>query len=421
MRSVRGRWKSIGVLAGASALLIALVSGCGAEGEPAANDTGGSNRSSGSTSASPSSEAKEPVFGDINADGYGDAVVRAASLMDFTSDGSVFKMASTSVPTNYPEVLCDFDGDGLPNAIEETRARKGTTVDTYSALDPEGNPIASVKRQRKVQGLVVNGVHCGDFDGDGRPDIGLEEDIYNLAELDRPELHKVESMRVRFTVYRQVASGKLGKPEVWLDTQTPEGESNNTVFDKRIAVADLNGDAKDDLSLFVDYTTRDFMSGGLGAMCGQVAAYSNGKTFRRGPVQKFVDKDRGGSSVEDAETACEAVPADTDGDSADELVGLDDAGKADVWSAKGGKWNRTKASTRPTKGGADSPGMLVGATDVNGDGLTDLISITGTDQASVMLHAAQPGGALAAPKKILQLSMSSSNYKIVPNHLKPAR
>ena len=408
-------------LAGVGVLSLALVSGCGADGEPGAKDTGGSSPSSGSASASPSSEAKTPVVGDINADGYGDALVEAASLMDFTSDGSVFEMVTSSVPSSYPEVLCDFDGDNLPNAIEETRARKGTTVDTYSALDAEGNPIASIKRQRKVQGLVVNGVHCGDFDGDGRPDLGLEEDIYNLAELDRAELHKVESMRVRFTVYRQVAPGKLGKPEVWLDTQTPKGEPENTVFDKHLVVADLNGDAKDDVTIFVDYTTREFMSGGLGAMCGHLAAYSNGKAFRPGPVQKFVDKDRGGSSVEDADVACKAIPADTNGDGVDELVGLDDTGKADVWSAKGGKWTRTKASTRPAKGGKGSPAVLPGATDFNGDGLTDIFSITGTDKASVMLYAAQPGGALAAtPKKVLQLSMKESNYKVVPTRLKPA-
>lgn len=408
----------MGALGAVGVLSLALVSGCGAEVEPGAKAAGGS--SSGSASASPSSEARDPVAGDINSDGYGDAVVKAAGLMDFTSDGARFTMATSSVPTSYPEVLCDFDGDNLPNAIVETRARKGTTVDTYSALDAEGNPIASVKRQRKVQGLVVNGVHCGDFDGDGRPDLGLEEDIYNLAELDRAELHKVESMRVRFTVYRQVAPGKLGRPEVWLDTQTPKGEPENTVFDKHLVVADLNGDAKDDVTVFVDYTTREFMAGGLGAMCGHLAAYSNGKAFRRGPVQKLVDKDRGGSSPDDAEIACEAIPADTNGDGVDELVGLDDAGKADVWSAKGGKWTRTKASTRPTKGGKGSPGMLAGATDFNGDGLTDVYAITGPDQASVMLYAAQPGGALAAPKKVLQLSMGEGDYKVVSTRLKPA-
>ncbi|MFE6649498.1 FG-GAP repeat domain-containing protein [Nocardioides sp. NPDC057772] len=360
------------------------------------------------------------MVGDINSDGYGDAVVEAASLMDFTSDGSVFKMATSSVPTSYPEVLCDFDGDNFPNAIEETRALKGKTVDTYSALDAEGNPIASVKRQREVQGLVVNGVHCGDFDGDGLADLGLEEDIYNHAEMDRAELHEVESMRVRFTVHRQVAPGKLGKPEVWLDTQTPKGEPGNTVFDKRLVVADLNGDTKDDVTLFVNYTTREFMSGGLGAMCGHVAAYSDGKSLQRGPVQKFVYKDRVSSSADDAEIACEAIPADTNGDGVDELVGLDDAGKAAVWSAKGGKWTRTKASTRPPRGGKGRPGVLAGASDVNGDGLTDLFSITGRDQASVMLYAAQPDGTLSAPRKILQLSMKEGNYDVVPTRLKPA-
>lgn len=412
----------MGVLTGVGVLSLALVSGCGAEGEPAAKDTGGSSPGTGSTSASPSSPAKKPVVGDINSDGYGDAMIQAASLMELTSDGTALEMATSPLSQSRPEAICDFDGDKVPDAISETLAPKGSTVDTYSAVGAEGNTIASVKRQRKVEGMVVNGVHCGDFDGDGRADLGLEEDIYSEREMDRAELHDVETMRVRFTVYRQVAPGKLGKPQTWLETDTPRGEPGNTVFDARFTVGDLNGDAKDDLVIFVDYTTAEFMmDSGLGAMCGQVAAYSNGKAFRRGPVQKFVDKDRGGSSSDDSEIACSAIPADTNGDGVEELVGLDDEGKADVWSAKGGKWNRTKASTRPAKGAKGIPVMIAGATDVNGDYLTDLISIAGADQASVMLHAAQPGGTLAPPRRVLQLSMGESDYSAVPTRLKQAR
>lgn len=401
--------------------MLGLVSGCGAVGESSGKGAGESSPSSGATSASRKAATKAPVVGDINADGYGDAVVKGASAVDLTSDGAVFEMAVTSLPTSHPEVVCDFDGDGLPNAVAEARAPRGSTVDTYSVLDDEGAPIASVKRQRRVKGMAVNGVHCGDFDGDGRADLGLEEDVFNEAELDRPELNDVETMRVRFTVYRQVALGKLGRPQAWLETSTPRGEPGNTVFDTHLTVADLNGDAKDDLALFVDYTTAEFMmESGPGAMCGHLAAYSNGKGFRRGPVQKLVAKDRGGSSVEDADIACQAIPADTDGDGAEELVGLDDAGKADVWSAKSGGWSRTKASTRPARGGGDSAGLVAAASDVNGDGLTDLVSITGADHASVMLHAAQPGGALAAPKEILELSMGESDYSAVPTRMKPA-
>lgn len=408
----------MGALAGVGVLLVALVAGCGADGEPAAKDTGGASPGSGSASASPSSEAKEPVVGDINSDGYGDAVIEAASLMDLTSDGTAFEMASSSLPQSYPDVICDFDADNVPNAIEETLAPKGSTIDTYSALDAEGNPIASVKRQRKVKGMVVNGVHCGDFDGDGRADLGLEEDVFSEREMDRAELHDVETVRVRFTVYRQVSPGKFGKPQTWLETETPQGEPGNTVFDTHFTVGDLNGDAKDDLALFVDYTTAEFaMDSGMGTMCGHVAAYSNGKGFRRGPVQKFRDNGSG-SVVEDAGVACAAIPADTDGDGAEELVGLDTAGKADVWTAKGGKWRRAKASTRPKKGGEEEVGFVM-ATDVNGDGLTDLISIAGADTASVMLHAAQAGGALDAPKPILKLSMGESDYEVVPTRMKP--
>ena len=404
-------------LAGVGVLSLALVSGCGTEGEPDAKDTGGSSPGSGSASASPSTEAKEPVVGDINSDGYGDAMVQAASLMELTSDGTAFEMATS--PLSRPEAICDFDGDAVPDGISETLAPKGSTVDTYSVVDAEGNTIASIKRQRRVKGMVVNGVHCGDFDGDGRADLGLEEDPYSEREMDRAELHDVATMRERFTVYRQVAAGKLGKPQTWLETETPRGEPGNAVFDTHFTVGDLNGDAKDDLVIFVDYTTAEFMmDSGLGAMCGQVAAYSNGTGFRRGPVQKF--RDNGAGSGDDADVACGAIPADTDGDGAEELVGLDTAGKADVWSAKGGKWSRTKASTRPKKGGKEAVGFLY-ATDVNGDGLTDLISIAGADTASVMLHAAQTGGALAAPKPILKLSMGEDDYEAVPTRMKPRK
>lgn len=357
------------------------------------------------------------MVGDINSDGYGDAMVQAASLMELTSDGTAFEMATS--PLSRPEAICDFDGDAVPDGISETLAPKGSTVDTYSVVDAEGNTIASIKRQRKVKGMVVNGAHCGDFDGDGRADLGLEEDPYSEREMDRADLHDVATMRVRFTVYRQVAPGKLGKPQTWLETETPRGEPGNTVFDTHFTVGDLNGDAKDDLLIFVDFTTAEFMmDSGLGAMCGQVAAYSNGKGFRRGPVQKF--RDNGAGSGDDADVACAAIPADTNGDGVEELVGLDTAGKADVWSAKGGKWSRTKASTRPKKGGKGAVGFLY-ATDVNGDGLTDLISIAGADTASVMLHAAQTGGALAAPKPILKLSMGESDYEAVPTRLKPRK
>lgn len=201
--------------------------------------------------------------------------------------------------------------------------------------------------------------------------------------------------------------------------ETPRGQSINHVFDTDFVVGDLNGDGKDDLTLRVDYAA-EFMSGGLGALCGHAAAYFDGDAFRPGPVQKFVSKERGGSSAEDAEVACGAVPADTDGDGVEELVGIDRAGKADVWSAKSGKWTRTKASTRPKRDGKGG-GMPTAATDVNGDGFTDLVSIKGSDAASVMLHAAQTDGTLAAPKEILKLSMDESSYTMVPTRLQPPR
>lgn len=251
--------------------------------------------------------------------------------------------------------------------------------------------------------------------------FGLEEDRYFAREMDSPEIHHVETMPVRFTVHRQVAPGKFGKPETWLTTETPRGKSVNAVFDTHFVVGDLNGDHKDDLTLLVDYTTKEDGLGDLGAMCGHLAAYSNGKALRAGPVQRFVSKDRGGSSVEDAEVARDASPADTDGDGAEELVGIDRAGKADVWSAKGGKWNRTKASTRSSQG--EEGDMPTAATDMNGDGLTDLVAImdSGSDAGAVMLYAAQPGGSLAAPKEVLKLSMSASHYKVVPTRMQTSR
>ncbi|MGH3350900.1 MAG: hypothetical protein ACRDPS_09570 [Nocardioides sp.] len=399
---------------------MSLLAGCGADGKSGGEDPGNAGNASGSVAPSPSAAAKAPVVGDIDGDGDGDAVFEAASLMDMISDGSVFEMASSSLSQAHPEAVCDFDGDHVADAVVRDMAPKGQTVDTFKVVDASGKTLAGVKRERKVKGMYVNAVHCGDFDGDGRPDLGLEEDIYFAREMNNPDIHTVETMEVRFTVHRQVTPGKFGKPETWLETETPRGESVNAVFDTHFVVGDLNADAKDDVALLVDYTTAEFMSGGLGAMCGHLAAYSNGKAFRDGPVQKFVSKERGGSSVEEAGIACDAVPADTDGDGAEELVGLDGAGKAEVWSAKSGKWSRTKASNRPKRGGKEG-GMPTAATDVNGDGLTDLISITGLDTASVMLHAAEADGTLAAPKEILKLSMGETRYSMVPTRIQPPR
>ncbi|MFI5623491.1 FG-GAP repeat domain-containing protein [Nocardioides sp. NPDC051685] len=359
-------------------------------------------------------------MGDIDGDGDGDVVFKAADFMDMVYDGSVFEMVSSSLSQANPEAVCDFDGDNIADAVEQKMAPKGQSVDTFKAVDADGNQLGAVKRERKVKGMYVNAVHCGDFDGDGRADIGLEEDKYFAREMNNPDIHDVETMPVQFTVYRQVAPGKFGKPETWLKTETPRGQSVNKVFDTHFVVGDLNGDDKDDVMLLVDYSTMEFMSGGLGALCGHLAAYSNGKAFRPGPVQKFVSKNRGGSSVEDATVACMAIPADIDGDGAEELVGLDRAGKADVWSAKNGKWTRTNASTRPPRGGKDG-GLPTAASDVNGDGLTDLIMITdsGSDAGAVMLYAAQASGSLAAPKEVLKLSMSASHYEMVPTRIQP--
>lgn len=403
-------------------MFAALAAGCGASGTSAGKESGDPSSTSSSAAPSPNAEAKTPVVGDIDGDGDGDVVFKAADFMDMISDGSVFEMVSSSLSQANPEAVCDFDGDDVADAVEQDMAPKGQTIDTFKVIDAAGNPLGSIKRERKVKGMYVNAVHCGDFDGDGRTDIGLEEDRYFAREMNNPDIHDVETMPVRFTVYRQVAPGKFGKPETWLKTGTPRGTSVNTVFDTHFVVGDLNGDDKDDLTLLVDYTTKAFMSGGLGAMCGHLAAYSNGKAFRPGPVQRFVSKDRGGSSVEDAEVACEAIPADTDGDGAEELVGIDSAGKADVWSAKNRKWTRTKASTRSPRGGKEG-GLPTAATDLNGDGLTDLISITdsGSDAGAVMLYAAQAGGSLAAPKEVLKLSMSASHYEMVPTRMQTSR
>lgn len=417
MRSVHFRRRGLVALTCTSVLLGALVAGCGDGGTDAGKESGDSS----APSPSPSPQAKRPVVGDIDGDGDGDVVFEAADFMDMVSDGLVFEMVSSSLGEANPEAVCDFDGDDVADSVERDMAPKGQTIDTFKVVDADGNSLGSVKRERKVQGMYVNAVHCGDFDGDGRADIGLEEDRYFAREMDSPDIHQVETMPVRFTVHRQVAPGKFGKPETWLKTETPRGKPVNAVFDTHFVVGDLNGDDKDDLTLLVDYTTKEFMSGGLGALCGHLASYSDGKVFRSGPVQRFVSKGRGGSSNEDGWVACEAIPADTDGDGAEELVGIDRAGKADVWSAKSGKWNRTKASTRSPRG--EEGDMPIAATDVNGDGLTDLVAITdsGSDAGAVMLYAAQPGGSLAAPKEVLKLSMSASHYKMVPTRMQTTR
>jgi hypothetical protein len=123
------------------------------------------------------------VAADFNGDGRPDLAVAdegintVSVLLDTTSAGSAtpsFAIQQTFTVGPGPQYLTagDFNGDGIPDLATSNTA--GNTVSVLLDMTPAGSGTLSFGAQQTFAvGSNPEGVAVGDFDGDGRPDLAV--------------------------------------------------------------------------------------------------------------------------------------------------------------------------------------------------------------------------------------------------------
>ncbi len=180
--------------------------------------------------------------GDFNKDGNADVVVAVSGtnqLEVFLGKGDGTFQApqtiSVSLPSGYyfvseAIVAADFNQDGNVDLVAE--ASSNGTCCTNIVYVLEGNGAGSFSNPRGIYTTtgqhIVDGIVTGDFDGDGKPDIALTDDIGFQGSYSGTTLAVL-----------------YGNGDFTFDQTTPYIASGSSrLF---IASGDLNGDGKTDL------------------------------------------------------------------------------------------------------------------------------------------------------------------------------
>ena len=128
------------------------------------------------------SGAEEVLVGDFNQDGRDDIILRSGNIYRVYTSGSGGAPTQTLqfAGSSDKAFIGDFDGDGRDDLI--TRRGNLFYVDT---LHTGGAPGAVFRFGRATDELVLgsDGIHTGDWDGDGRDDIVLRRGNQFLVRL----------------------------------------------------------------------------------------------------------------------------------------------------------------------------------------------------------------------------------------------
>ncbi|WP_328873357.1 FG-GAP-like repeat-containing protein [Streptomyces sp. NBC_00287] len=295
-----------------------------------------------------------------NADGR-DGIHRFTTAADgtFQTPGNGYmSTADTWNAANAKTVTGDYNGDGLADVAGVYGYSDGALA-IWTWLAKADGTYATPFRTANVSGWTFTRLSffSGDFDGDGRDDIGA---WYDYA-----------AGHDRLFTFRSAENGGFTAP-----TSSLTIEAGNWTADlAKLATGDYNGDGRDDLAAFYTYDS------GVARIWSFLANADGG--FNSG-VKNWEAPSWG---VRDRTTV---YSGDFDGDGRDDLVAWydysDGSDGVHTWLADtGGLLSTHKASTRVAAGNLTRASMKIAAGDYNGDGRDDLGFLYGRGDGSVRM------------------------------------
>ncbi|WP_367922053.1 FG-GAP-like repeat-containing protein, partial [Nocardioides ginsengisoli] len=305
------------------------------------------------------------VQGDLDGDGYGDAVwivnltYDQAEQMTGTSDGKVFTTKGLTVEPygDAHQVWFDWDADGRNEPLTWTYDDDTDRL-ALTSTDPDfpgDQSMALDLSSLRDYGLDVQ-VVSGDFDGDGDLDLavaGPDDKVVAIA------------------VLRNDGTGRFADPERWLSLP------NATIDSTTLHAGDFDDDGDADLwaQLPSERLDADDYSGYYSGAGGQALLTSTGTAFEEGAVS--VPRDRAdaylvGDVVGDGSVRLVGVTADT----------YRETLKVTVYDVSTGSLEAVTGFTGQSRVGKRA---LQGATlsDVDGDGKADVVFVVkGYDESA---------------------------------------
>ncbi|GAA1915342.1 serine/threonine-protein kinase [Nocardioides hwasunensis] len=302
---------------------------------------------------------EDPVAGDWDGDGLGDIRVGRFVWRDgietlpallLRSDGSAFGEAVEDAGRIELPKSGDVDGDGRPDLVQVVESDDDTEVDV-TVWRNTGDGVEEMSSQTFTWRTNYGFYGVGDFDGDGRDDL--------LLTRNRGEQLMIVSVAL--------SNGEGFDEPVEFASRT--GRNNE---DDLFVIGDFDGDGKDDLAARV-------VNGGDVVGVRFRVLLSTGTRFRKTETTRIEDGRYG---------LADYTAADIDGDGADELVHLvTDRWGEDEYGATlavqkfvNGSFGTPQEVVPPTSGGPDYPSLEVGASDVDGDGIEDVVRLFGYDE-----------------------------------------
>lgn len=229
-----------------------------------------------------------------------------------------------------------------------------------------------------INGLNISAIQdrivAGDFNGDGKTDIGVVYDCGNSET----------------KVYTFISSGNSFEKQLWISS--PVGSIDAMRVTGRVVAGDFSGDGKDDIAGIYDYG---------GATAGVIVWKSTGTSFSDSSLW---DRTAEGSAYATSFTE-RVVTVDYNGDGKDDIAGIYDYSNGTsrllVWTSQGTSFETFKLGYKIGTSFTISQltGKIVGG-DYNKDGKDDIGLITTINNKGIIYVFNSIGTAYAAPEEL---------------------